>query len=422
MGQKIRILYYGDSPTAATGFGTVTRNILSGLHKTGKYDIKVLGINYWGDPHQFPYPIWPIGIGGRGDPYGRQRAADMMMKDFEFDVLMMIQDSFILQFMEKVFPALRSSKNKFTSVVYYPIDGTPKPEWVNAMNLFDHPVTYTKFGRRESIMANSAIGDKLTNIPHGVNINDFFPIGQDEVETFRKQFFGPHADKFIITNVNRNQQRKDIPRTMQTFKEFKKHRPDSFLYLHMAAQDQGWDLIQVARSMDLELHKDFALPGNFGPNQGYPLEVLNKIYNASDVVTSTTLGEGWGLSTVEAMATKTPIVFPRNTSLEEIIGESEERGYLVPSGENLTDYTVLPHDNEVLRPLTNVEALVEKLIHIHDDRDEAKQKAQTAYNWVRENMQWSKHIVPQWQKLIDDAVVKMAKDDIGDRVVSADEL
>ena len=50
---KIKVLAYCDSPTCATGFGTVSRNIFEGLQNTGRYQVDVLGINYWGDPHTF---------------------------------------------------------------------------------------------------------------------------------------------------------------------------------------------------------------------------------------------------------------------------------------------------------------------------------------------------------------------------------
>jgi len=59
--KKIKVLAYCDSPTCATGFGTVSRNIFEGLYRTGRYDIDMFGINYWGDPHGFPYRIWPTG-------------------------------------------------------------------------------------------------------------------------------------------------------------------------------------------------------------------------------------------------------------------------------------------------------------------------------------------------------------------------
>ncbi|GAG81779.1 unnamed protein product [marine sediment metagenome] len=137
---------------------------------------------------------------------------------------------------------------------------------------------------------------KLQVMPHGVNPEVFYPLPDPQIKKFREQFFGPQADKFIVTNVNRNQQRKDIPATIRAFKEFKTQRPDSILYLHMAAIDQGWNLPEVIKAFDLDIRSDVILPQNFTPSNGFPLDVLNMIYNASDVVVSTTVGEGWGLS------------------------------------------------------------------------------------------------------------------------------
>lgn len=421
MANKIRLLFYGDAPTVATGFGTVSRNILMGLHNTGKYDISVMGVNYWGDPHPFPFPIWPIGIGGRNnDPYGRQRASDMMMNpSLEFDALFMIQDSFILEYMNQVMPHLKRAK-KFASVCYFPVDGVPKSEWIKSMDMFDTPVTYTEFARKEATLACPEIGPRLKVIPHGANTNNFYPTKDKELENFKKEYFGRHASKFIVTNVNRNQQRKDIPRTIMAFKEFHKRRPNSVLYLHMAAKDQGWDIPAVVKSLGLTLNEDVLLPGGeFGPNQGFPIEIVNLIYNSSDVVVSTTVGEGWGLSTVEAMACKIPVVFPDNTALTEIV--TPERGYLVRSGATPSDYIVMPNDNDVVRPLTNVMHMAETLLHIYDNREEARGKAEVAYNWVKKNLVWEEHIVPQWDKLIMDSVLAMMKKQQSS-VISAEEL
>lgn len=423
MSNKIKLLFYGDAPTVATGFGTVSRNILTGLHKTGKYDIQVLGVNYWGDPHSYPFPIWPVGIGSN-DPYGRQRAFDMMARELEYDVLFLFQDSFILQsLIGPGLDKLRQVKN-FVSVGYYPVDGTPKKTWMDSMNMLDVPVTYTEFGKVESILSCPQMAEKLKVIPHGVNIRDFFPLPKEATVSFRKSYFGKHADKFIVTNLNRNQQRKDIPRTMLAFKEFKRRRPNSVLYLHMATKDQGWDLEEVCKGLDLKIGEDVLMPGaNFGPNQGYPIQVVNQIYNASDVIVSTTVGEGWGLSTVEAMACRTPLIFPRNTALTEIIGEDEERGYLVDSGATPNDFCVLPNDNEILRPLASVTELAEKLIHVHDNKEDALRKADAAYTWVTSNLIWDRHIVPMWDELIMQSVASWAKrEEKKNTVIAAEDL
>ncbi len=403
--RKTKVIFYGDSPTCATGFGQVSRNILPALRDSGRYDVDVLGINYWGDPHDYPFRIWPMAINGQHDPYGRQRLQQHLMDPrLQYDILFFLQDTFILDFMPGMLNNLKKAGKKFKSVYYYPIDGIPKPAWIDTVNAVDFPITYTKFGFEQSVNRIPELKDRLKIIPHGINPKVFFPAPEQQVQEFRKQFFGPVADHFIITNVNRNQQRKDIPATLLAFKEFKKQRPEAILYLHMAAQDQGWNIPEVLKMLDLDISKDVILPQNFTPSTGFPLEILNLVYNASDCVISTTVGEGWGLSWTEAMATKTPIIFPNNTCLGEYI--TEETGYPYPSGGDVDHTVVIPHDNEIPRPTAHISKLVERLIEVHDNREEAANRAQVAYDMVTNNLVWTEHINPQWVKLFDEVVAR----------------
>jgi len=401
--KKTKVIFYGDSPTCATGFGQVSRNILPALYNSGRYDVDILGINYWGDPHDYPFRIWPMAVNGQRDPYGRQRLQQHLLDPkLEYDILFFLQDTFILDFLPGMLANLLKAGKRFKSVYYYPIDGIPKEAWIGSVASVDYPVTYTKFGFEESVKIKEDLKDKLQIIPHGINPKVFFPAPAEQVKAFRDQFFGALSDKFIITNVNRNQQRKDIPATIRAFKEFKNHRPDSVLYLHMMAQDQGWNLPEVIKAFELDITKDVILPQNFTASTGFPLEILNLVYNASDCVISTTVGEGWGLSWTEAMATKTPIVFPINTCLGEYI--TEETGYPYASGGDPDHITILPHDNEVPRPTSHIAEMVKQMIDLHDNREEALRRAQNAYDMVHSTLVWTEHINPQWLALFDSIV------------------
>jgi len=406
--KKIKVLAYCDSPTCATGFGTVSRNIFEGLYKTGRYDIDILGINYWGDPHNFPYRVWPTGTNAEKDPYGRKKVCGMIPR-MEYDLLFFLQDTFILDFLPELIPYLQGKGRKFKSICYFPVDGVPKSNWVNNINAVDYPVAYSQFGLKEAKHALPALKETRT-VPHGANTKDFFPLPEEDVKAFRAQYLGPQADKFVFTNLNRNQQRKDIPRTIQAFVEFRKEVPESVLYLHMAQKDQGWDLPEVVRAYGLNPKEDVIFPENFGPNQGYPLQIVNMIYNMSDVVLSTTLGEGWGLSWIEAMATKTPIIMPENTALVENI--TEDRGYLVKSGGDPGLYTVLPHDNEVIRPLVDVKDMVDKMLQIYKNPEEATRRAENAYKWMKETLEWQEVVAPQWVKIFDEAYEALLTDKV----------
>jgi len=291
--KKIKVLMYCDAPSSATGFSTVSRNICESLYKTGRYEIDVFGINYWGDPHSFPWRQWPAGTNQDRDPYGRKKFFNMAPQ-MEFDILFLLQDTFILEFVPQLISHLKSEGKTFKSICYFPVDGTPKEQWIKNVNPVDYLIAYTQFGATQAKLAYPDVQD-MRIIPHGANVSDYRPVPKDEVDKFKAMYFGKHADKFIVTNVNRNQQRKDIPRTISAFKEFRKSVPNSVLYLHMASKDQGWDLEKVVASCGLNTMDDVIFPENFGPNQGYPREVVNLIYNSSDLVVSTTVGEGWGL-------------------------------------------------------------------------------------------------------------------------------
>jgi glycosyltransferase involved in cell wall biosynthesis len=403
---KIKVLGYCDAPTCATGFGTVSRNVFEGLQRTGRYQIDVLGINYWGDPHDFPYRIWPTGTNQEKDPYGRQKVMNMIPQ-MDFDILFLLQDSFILEFVPKLMEHLRKNRAKpFKSILYYPVDSIVKQPWAENVNPADYLVAYSEFGKKETLRRIDR--PDMEVIPHGVNTAEYHPLPKEEIAKFRKQYFGPFADHFVITNVNRNQQRKDIPRTIAAFKEFRKQVPKSILYLHMAMKDQGWDLVEVCKSYELDISKDVIFPKNFGPNQGYPRHILNMLYNCSDVVVSTTLGEGFGLAWMEAMGAKTPIVMPANTMLPEFI--TEETGWMCDSGSDPSLWTVIQFDNEVPRPLIDVDSLVEVLVEIHNNPEEAKRRAENAYKWVNTKMDWQRNIAPTWVKLFDKAYTSMQQE------------
>ncbi len=318
-----------------------------------------------------------------------------------------------MEFIPTLIPHLKKNKPKpHKSICYYPVDSIIKQKWAENIQPVDYLVAYSEFGKQETLKRIDRPDIRV--IPHGVNSAEYFPIAKEEIEAFKKQYFGPYADHFIITNVNRNQQRKDIPRTIAAFKEFRKIVPESILYLHMAIKDQGWDLQEVCNNLDLDISKDVIFPRNFGPNQGYPRHILNMLYNCSDVIVSTTLGEGFGLAWMEAMAAKVPVIMPNNTMLPEFI--TEDTGYLVKSGNNPSLWTVIQFDNEVARPLTDVEDLVDILVQIYHNREEAQRRAENGYKWVTTKMDWQKHIAKHWVKLFDEAyeTTKKVEEDLDD--------
>jgi glycosyltransferase involved in cell wall biosynthesis len=217
-----------------------------------------------------------------------------------------------------------------------------------------------------------------------------------EVENFRHLAFRGDADnKFLIVNVNRNQRRKDIARSLMVLKELKdRGHNDVVLYLHMAAIDVGGNVFDQAESLGLQIGKDYLVPENFSPHAGLPIEILNMVYNAADAFLTTTHGEGWGLSVTEAMATKTPIVAPNNTSLSEMLADN--RGYLVDSGVDSSMWIIKDQDNDRLRPLMDIKQAADRLIDIKNGK---LPDVDGAYEWLKTH-NWD-NIAKQWDQLLD---------------------
>ena len=410
---KLRVLAWGDY-ACSTGFGTVMKNIMTEINNTGKYEIDVVGVNYDGGPYDmqlWPGTLWPAisalrTQGPYGDVFGRQVFLDMLAQR-DYDIVFIVQDTFIvIDIVPQILELQRTKPNTFSTVYYYPFDCGPREEWVKqCVASFDFPVAYTEYAKGESRKFIGALADKQDVIYHGTNTANFFPFSPEEKKKAKEMVFPAMKDKFIITNVNRNQGRKDVSRSLMIMKQLKEIGVDNaFLYMHMQETDFGGSIMQMAKSMGLDPEKDFTVPDprQFGAHSGFPIEFLNHIYNASDAYLTTTHGEGWGLSITEAMSVKLPVIAPENTSIPEILGE--DRGWKVPSGHTASHWIIKENDNERMRPLMDVEEAANTIKYLMDHPEEAAERAENAYHWAVKHT-WEE-VCKQWVSVFNKATNK----------------
>lgn len=406
MAKKVLCLF---DYAARTGFGTVSKNIVSELNKHFGDDLQldIIAINYFGEPYyenKNTYVISARKNDVKDDPFGRYFFLKILKESDEYDGIYICQDlGVIVSFMEVLEHIKRDKKenNKkvFKSIFYFPVDCKLIYELVRKLEFFDVLVTYTEYGRKEVNRLRPEL--KVKVIPHGNNSKDFYPIDKEEIAEFRKEYFEDNADKFIITNINRNQPRKDLPTTIFGYIEARKNwdnrLPKPFLYLHTHPTDpMGWDLRAIFKQTDLEEDVDFKLLPKKYEQEMTTLDIVNKIYNASDVYLTTTLGEGWGLGFSEAAACKVPIIAPYNTSYMEMSNYGKNAFML----ESVYPY-VHTNDN-VVREQADIYEVAEQIQHVafckygleKDGEKIIKSKVDSAYNWVR-NLEW-KDVCKSW--------------------------
>lgn len=310
--KKKRLLWCGDI-IASTGFARVTDAVLMRLKDV--YDVVVLGCNSHGDPHPYPFPIYPATNKFCQAPFGEERIREVVLKENP-DIILTINDIWIVCDQYSRIADLHQQK-KFKFVAYVPVDA---PSWHNffaGANPFDALISYTHFGVTE--MRNAGYTGAPYVIPHGVDTKSFFPI---DIMEARKSI-GIPQDKFIVFNGNRNQPRKRIDITIRAFAKFAVDKPDTLLYLHMGTKDMAHAIMPTflheMRKVGLDAGGRLILTSGDSPTlQSVPVDHLNVIYNTADVGLNTSYGEGWGLVSVEQAACGVPQIVPNHTACKEI--------------------------------------------------------------------------------------------------------
>lgn len=312
--KKTKILWSGDI-VAMTGFARVTHNLITRLKD--RYEIVVLGNNWWGDPDPIcdDFVVYPSSNRFQTEPFGVQRIREITEKE-QPDIVFVNNDIWIInQIYEQI--ADLHEEGRFKFVAYFPVDSYG---WTAAVadyaNGWDQLICYTEFGANEFIKAG--IKKPITVIPHGVATEQFKRLDKNEC---RKKL-GLNPEHFIVLNANRNQPRKRIDITIKAFAQFAVNKPDAMLYLHMGMKDQGWNVMELfGREMmrnGLDPNGRIIMTSNTDTPPNVPIEMLNRIYCAADVGVNTCKGEGHGLVSHEHAACGVAQIVPDHTSCKEI--------------------------------------------------------------------------------------------------------
>ena len=317
------ILVLGDA-VAPTGFARVVYNIFRPLAKC--YKIHQIGTNYFGDPHDWPWEIYPARSDGH--PRGVNRVAPLVRK-LKPDIVFILQDPWVVA---EYLQELRHFKD-LKVVVYCSINAAPlDPKVIASLQGCNALVVYTEFARQAIQDGLQRISQPITLppiqvIPHGVDTEAFYPLDPDRkcaLQLARQKLYAGHEalqQGFIVLNANRNQPRKRIDIALEGFARFAANKPPNvFLHLHMGMTDLGWDLQQLGRRLGIDSRLIFTSDSPTIPNVSETQ--LNLIYNATNVGINTSSSEGWGLVAFEHAATGVAQIVPAHTSGLELWKDS----------------------------------------------------------------------------------------------------
>lgn len=346
---KKRILVVGESHYLKTGYGKINQEICSRLHNSG-YTVGEFAnygeINIPTENAQVPKPHWTY--------YGNMPSNDEENGVYQSnphnqfgawrfnDVCLHFRPDWIISYLDAWMSTycLYSPYRKCFNFLWVPtVDGLSLGEqWLFDYTSCNSILTYTDWAKK--VLEEEGGGQiKVRGVaPPGVDNKIFMPVPN---KAKHKQMFGLNPNMRIIGTVMRNQKRKLYPDLLRGFSQFltsckdKQLAQQTFLYLHLAYPDLGWDIPKLIKEEGLS-HKilftyickacgaayvsfwqdsitNCVKCGQISarlPNtqHGVNDETLAAIYNIFDIYIQYAHREGLGMPAIEAAACGVPII------------------------------------------------------------------------------------------------------------------
>ena len=339
---SLRVSWFSNAPFANTGYGVQTRLIVPKLQELG-HEMQVS--SFYGIESAIltlPGPVKPIPIYPRAYHLYGQDVWSAHAKHFGADVVISLMDAW-------VFEPENNTANK-PWIPYFPIDMEPAPPPVIAkVKQAYRRIVMSKFGAR--MMDNEGLDYYYA--PHAVDTNIMTP----HVQKKARELTGLPQDAFIVGMVAANKgnpSRKAFQQSIEAFVEFKKRHGDAVLYLHTNrsehGENDGVNLPELTNYLGLRDGVDVLWPDQYSLLVGLPDEHMARLYSAFDVHLLVSMGEGFGIPTLEAQSCGCPVITSGWTASEELcfsgwlVEKSEAEKWWTPLG----SYQYVPHPGAIV--------------------------------------------------------------------------
>ena len=253
--------------------------------------------------------------------YGDEYAVKNIIESEKIDAILHMTDPRYYTWLYDIENEIR----KKTPICYYHVwDNFPTPtynegiyascDWIGCIS----KLTYQVVGE---ITQDES---KFDYVPHGVDLDLFKKLDDDIIKSSRRNLLKDNCEFAFLVN-NANMRRKQLPTVIEAFSKLINNLPTdkknhTMLMMHTnIIGEGGHNLIKFCD----ELYPD--LPVLFSTTKLNP-EILNQMYNTFSTTINIASNEGFGLSTLESLATETPIICNRTGGLKDQIDNDNTWG------------------------------------------------------------------------------------------------
>lgn len=256
MARKKRVLWVGEASWTHSGFAVISRNVLRGLHATGRYELAELAVfGSARDPRAAGLP-WRV-YGNNPDTPDEEREYRSVLSnqwgewrfdhaalDWRADVVLDARDYWNFEFIP------RSPLRRFFRLGLMPAwDSSPvQDQWVDTIRSADALLSYSDWAAGEMRSALGPTPPIVGTAPAGVDHAVYRTLPKPDC----RSSLGISPDWLVTLMVARNQARKLHPDLLDAFAALRslvpaEVRPRLKLHLHTAWPDVGWDLPRLMR-------------------------------------------------------------------------------------------------------------------------------------------------------------------------------
>ena len=360
---KYKVLMLSDHALSTSGVGTQSRHLITGLLKKGVWSFRQFGAavkheNYDVIKVTDDFIIKPI------DGFGDKDMLRMALATEKPDALFLFTDPRFYYWLFEMEDEIR----QVCPIVYWHVwDNTPYPEFnspfyeaTDLINCHSHH-TYTQIKEH--------FPEKTYFVPHALPNDVFFEMNPYEISQQKQAIIGPErSDHFVLFWMNRNARRKRPGDLLHAWKMFldelykkEKHKKATLL-MHTDPNDrEGPNLFGMVEMLGIRDSVVFS-------TERVDFKMINTLHNISDVCINVSYAEGFGLSTLEAMQTGTPIIAPKTGGQTRQVVNAytgEENGVALPiEMQTLVGSQTVPYIFEDLVSTKTISEAISKLYFI----------------------------------------------------------
>ena len=318
--KKIKILSISDHPFSPSGVGIQTRYVLESAVKSGLFQVRSLGGAIKHDDYKpmgteeykEDWIVQPV------DGYGNQNIIRSEINNYQPDILWFMTDPRFYGWLWEIENEIRAN----VPMMYYHVwDNYPYPKF-NKKYYDSNDVVVTISKVTNDIVANVSPEVDLRHIPHSIDTRVFKKYGDKEVEQFKNNSLKEKDhNRMVFFWNNRNARRKQSGSLIYWFKDFLDvvGHDKAMLIMHTDPKDpNGQDLVAIIEELKLDDGQVVISRNKYAQN------LLALMYNMADCTINISDAEGFGLATLESLASETPIIVNMTGGLQEQVTNGED--------------------------------------------------------------------------------------------------